>query len=83
MKLKVLLGLGIACAACCALPLMGFAGFTFGAGSLAAGLGVSLDFIVCVLGPLALVAGMILVLWNRRRPKSCAACPIDKSCGCT
>lgn len=82
MKMKTLLGLGLACAACCALPLLGFAGLTLGGASLAAGLGVSLDFIICVLGPLALAASVIALLWNRRRLQACATCPTDKSCGC-
>lgn len=82
MKMKTLIGIGLACAACCALPLLGLAGFTLGSAGIAASLGVSLEFIICVLGPLAVAAGLIAFLWNRRHLQVCATCPTDKSCGC-
>ena len=82
MKMKTLIGMGLACAACCALPLLGFAGLTLGSAGIAESLEVSLDFIICVLGPLALAAGVIAFLWNRRRLQSCVSGPTDKSCGC-
>lgn len=82
MKMKTLIGMGLACAACCAVPLLGFAGLTLGSAGIAAGLGISPDFIICVLGPLALAAGAIAFLWNRRRSQACVTCQTDKSCRC-
>ena len=82
MKMKTLIGMGLACAACCAAPLLGLAGLTLGSAGIAASLGVSRDFIFCVLGPLALAAGVIAFLWNSRRLQACVTCPTDKSCGC-
>lgn len=83
MKMKVLFGIGLACAACCAVPLLGLAGLTLGGAGIAASWGISLDLIICVLGPLALVAGLIVFLGKRRRDQQCLACPSDQSCGCS
>jgi hypothetical protein len=79
MKLRwTILGLGAACVACCVpliLPLLG--GFGLGGAALSAFAGkVSLDQLICLGLPMAiiLVAGLI---WMRRRQhlKSSCACP--------
>lgn len=82
MKMKALFGIGLACAVCCAVPLLGLVGITLGGAGIAASWGISLDLIVCILGPLALAAGLIAVLWKRRSLPACVTCPTDKSCGC-
>lgn len=73
-KTKALLGLGAACAACCAAaPLLAALGLTgLGAGVLG---GWPIELTVLALG--AVMAGGYLLL--RRRKRSCAA---DSSCGC-
>lgn len=82
MKMKALFGIGLACAACCSVPLLGLAGLTLGGAGIAASWGISLELIVCVLGPLALAVGLVASL-RKRRSQTCVTCPTDKSCGCT
>lgn len=80
MKWK--LGLGLACIACCAIPLIGIGSAALGGAGLAAWSGISSDVIVCGLG--LLVMASALGWWLRRggANRECAACPADGSCGC-
>jgi len=82
MKLKLGFGLGLACLACCAIPLIGLGGAAFGSAGLAASLGVSFDLIVCGLGLFLLAGALGWLLWQRKRSRECAACPTDGGCGC-
>lgn len=82
MNYKVVIGLGLACAACCAIPLLGLGGLTLGGAGLAGWLGASVDRIVCNGGPLLVVVGVGFYFWQRSRRQKCAACPADRSCGC-
>ncbi|MGL3822280.1 hypothetical protein [Sphingopyxis sp. R3-92] len=77
MKWKMALGLGVACAACCAFPLL------FGAGALGA-LGVaSGNGTAMLIGGLLLAATAAAYLVQRRRRRALmTACNIDGSCGC-
>jgi len=71
---KVLLGVGGACVACCALPLGAIAGFLAGAGGLAAYAGP-------ILPALGIAAGVGLAgaaYWWRRRASARQA----GGCGC-
>lgn len=72
---KLLLGLGLACAACCAIPLLGIAG---GMAALGASLWACADeFIPAALILLAFAgAAGALHFWRRRRSAS------QPSCGC-
>lgn len=75
-SLKVLLGLGAACAVCCAVPLLGIAG---GVGGLAAGLWACADeFLPAALALLVVASAIVaLELWRRRRASS-----EQRACGC-
>lgn len=85
MKLRWgVLGIGAACAACCAplvLPLLAGAGIA-SAGAVGGSLlfGLTLDQILCVGLPLAGL-GVILLAWSRRlfRPKA-RQCDCEASC---
>ena len=59
MNFKLIGGLGLACAACCAIPLLGFGGLALGGTGIAGLLGASLDQIICYGGPLLLGSGLI------------------------
>ena len=82
---KVLLGVGGACAACCALPIAG--GFA-GLGALAAGgLALSMDAMFGLAAALAVPALGGLALWIRRRQAArgagvSSAVPAARACGC-
>lgn len=84
MKLRWgILGLGAACLACCApliLPLLVSAGL-IGATAGGAGLifGLTLDQIVCVALPAAVLGGLAL-LWMRRRARARASCACETTC---
>lgn len=82
MKFGYIVGLGLACAACCAIPLLGFGGLTLGGAGVAGWMGASLDQIVCNLGPILLIVGTGLFFWQRSRKQKCGTCPADGSCGC-
>ena len=72
---KVILGLGAACAACCAIPLLGMAG---GLAAFASALWACADeFIPAAIVLGAIAAGLTGVWWWRRRTASQAS-----SCGC-
>ncbi len=76
--------IGAACSACLAVPALiaavGGTGFAAAGFSLAAGW-LSLDAILCVFVPLALIAG--LAAYQMRAKKAAnAACAVDASCGC-
>lgn len=76
MKWKMALGLGAACAACCAFPLL------FGAGALGT-LGVaSGNGTAMLIGGLLLGATAAAYVAQRRGQQALAACKIDGSCGC-
>ena len=70
---KALLGVGLACAACCALPLFG-AVLATGAGSL---LLARVDGVLALLALLALslLAGGLRWRYLRNRSPACAECP--------
>ncbi|UJR79968.1 hypothetical protein [Sandaracinus amylolyticus] len=72
----VTLAAGLACAACCALPLLF-------AGSAAAGVLAIIEPHVAWVGLLAV--GVVIAARARgREDASCAtSCPVDRSCGCT
>ena len=69
---KALLGVGLACAACCALPLFG-AVLATGAGSLL------LARVDGVLALLALLAVGLMWRYRRNRSPACAECPEGNS----
>jgi Flp pilus assembly protein TadB len=63
-----ILGLGaVACAACCAGPIVGFLA--------AAGVTAVLGAVVFGIAGLAVVAVVVAVLWRRRRTRSCSPFP--------
>jgi len=76
---KVMLGLGAACAACCAVPLLGVAG---GLAALASALWACADEFV----PAAIALGVIAAvlawrwLWTRHRAARNTGCGCASSC---
>ncbi|RZJ09912.1 MAG: hypothetical protein EOP39_10095 [Rubrivivax sp.] len=68
---KALLGVGLACAACCAAPLIG-AGALIGSALL-----VRVDALLALL---ALAAAGGLLLWRRRRAASSTNCGCADTC---
>jgi hypothetical protein len=75
---KVMLGLGVACAACCAIPLLGAAG---GLAVLASALWACADEFLpaaTVLGVFA--AALAGVWWWRRRAVRSSSCGCSTSC---
>lgn len=82
MNLKIIGGLGLACAACCAIPLLGFGGLAFGGAGIANWLGATLEQIVCFGGPLLAMVGAGYYFWLQSRKQKCTTCQTDKSCGC-
>ena len=73
---KAVLGLGAACAACCAIPLLGLAGGFAAVGSFLAACADELPPAAAVL--LAIAAALAGVWWWRRRHAARSA-----ACGCT
>lgn len=73
---KLALGLGAACAACCAVPLLGVA-----VGLAATGSGLAVigsEFVHATVVALSLAAGLAGVVWWRRRQaahREACACP--------
>ena len=82
MKFKLVVGLGLACAACCAIPLLGIGSLALGGAGIANWLGASLDQIICYGGALLLIIGAGYYFWQRNRKQKYATCQIDGSCGC-
>lgn len=82
MNFKLIGGLGLACAACCAIPLLGFGSIALGSAGVADWLGASLDQIICYGGPLLLAVGVGYYFWQRNRKHKSATCQTDGSCGC-
>lgn len=78
-SILALLGIGAACAACCAIPLAlpMMAGFGL-AGLGLAGFGWEAALLLTAASMLAM--GGLHLLRRRRKPAS--ACATDKSCGC-
>lgn len=88
MKMKkpalAVLGVGAACAACCAAPValsvaagLGFAGFGL------AGLGAaSVGWIAGTAGAVMIVLGLAAFYLLRKRQQQAQACSTDRSCGC-
>lgn len=77
MELRLALGLGLACAACCAFPVVFGAG-ALGALGLASGNGVA----ALIGGGLLVATGVAYLAQRRRQSAASAACNIDGSCGC-
>ncbi len=79
---KVVLGLGAACAACCAVPLLGVAGGMAAVGGGLAAFGAALAACADELLPAAVIllgaAGLGLAWWRRRREAARQA-----ACECT
>lgn len=82
MKFRYIIGLVLACAACCTIPLLGFGGLALGGVGMAAWMGASLDQIICNLGPTLLIVGIGLFFWQRSRKQKCGTCSTNGSCGC-
>lgn len=77
MKLKLALGLGLACGACCALPVILGAG-ALGTFGIASGNGVAM-----LIGGLSLIAtGATFFVQHRRQHGKSTTCETDGSCGC-
>ena len=72
---KVMLGLGVACAACCAIPLLGAAG---GLAALASMLWACADEFVPEAIALGAVAAALAGLWFWRRHRAARS----SACGC-
>lgn len=88
---KTIVGIILACAACCTVPLLiptlagvSVFGFQLFHGPL------SLDTMLCAIAPAALafvaayVAFRLLLTWSRRNKSACAqtACQAEGKCGC-
>lgn len=88
---KTIAGLILACAACCAVPLLipALAGASVFGFQLFKG-PLSLDTVLCAIVPAALAfAGVYLAFrlflaWKRKKKTACAqsACQADGKCGC-
>ncbi len=72
---KVMLGLGAACAACCAIPLVGLAGGFAAFGSALWACADEFVPVTIVLG--AVAAGLAAVWWRRKRERARTG-----TCGC-
>lgn len=72
---KLMLGLGAACAACCAIPLLGVAG---GLAAFASALWACADEFIPAAVVLGLIAAALAGIWWWRRHRS----PRAGSCGC-
>ena len=72
---KLMLGLGMACAACCAVPLLGVAG---GLAAFASALWACADEFVPEAIALGAVAAALAALWSWRRYRA----PRSSACGC-
>ncbi|WP_343623409.1 hypothetical protein [Roseateles puraquae] len=73
--LKLMLGLGAACAVCCAIPLLGLAG---GLSAFAAALWACVDeFVPAALVLLVVAAGLVVLRLRKRR-----AAATGGGCGC-
>lgn len=82
---KAVLGVGAACAACCAVPLFGGAALTAGSTALAAGsalLACGDEFVPLVLVLLALTAAGGGLFWWRRRAAHAAHEAKNRAGGC-
>lgn len=87
---KAALGIGAACAACCAVPLLGGAAvLTAGSASLAAAgsalLACADELAPLAFGMLALAAAVgCVILWRRRQRQAPSALQVTapKACGC-
>ncbi|WP_255991831.1 hypothetical protein [Chitinolyticbacter albus] len=76
---KIVLGLGAACVACCAIPLLGFTGgLTASAAALMACAGEFLPLAAALLAILLAWAG--LWAWRRRSASRLASCPCTETC---
>jgi mercuric ion transport protein len=72
---KLMLGLGAACAACCAIPLLGVAG---GLAAFASALWACADEFIPAAVVLGLIAAALAGLWWWRRHRAARSA----SCGC-
>ena len=76
MKWKIALGLGLACAACCAIPAM------IGVGALGV-LGLASGSAGGIAIGAALLIATASAYWiQRRRNGASPSCAVDGSCGC-
>lgn len=82
MKFKLIGGLGLACAACCAIPLLGFSGLALGGAGVTSWLGASIEQTICYGGPLLVIVGAGYYFWQRNRKPKYTTCQTDGSCGC-
>ena len=73
---KVILGLGVACAACCAIPLLGVAG---GVAMFASALWACAEELIPAAIALGVVAAGLAGLWAWRRHQAARS----TTCGCT
>ena len=75
---KVMLGLGVACAACCAIPLLGVAG---GLAVFASALWACADEFLPAAIVLGVIAAALAGLWSwRRRAVRSSSCACTTSC---
>jgi len=74
--LTVALGIGAACAACCAIPGLGFLVAAMTTGTLVGGIGFGVYGWIA--GILAIAAVSLFLLFRRRRAVACSV----SSCGC-
>lgn len=83
---KAALGVGAACAACCALPVLGLAGGAAASGALSGALSAAwLDapwWVGVIVSSLVLTVGAGW-FWQRRRAQRAAACDCADSCSAT
>jgi len=88
---KTIAGIILACAACCAVPLLipALAGASVFGFQLFKG-PLSLDAVLCAIAPAALafagvyIAFRLFLTWKRKKRATCAqsACQADGKCGC-
>lgn len=75
---KLALGLGVACAACCAIPLLGLAGGLAALGSVLAA--CADEWLPAAAALLAMAAGLAGLWWWRRQAARKATCGCPNAC---
>ena len=85
---KAAVGIGAACAMCCAVPLVGGAAALTAGTAMVATLGSALlacadELVPLAFGLLALAAlGAAVVVWRKRQSRLAAIVATPKACGC-